>query len=164
MAVRQRAVREGFPDAIDLLIICIEAGLGLDAAVARVGTEIAAAHPLVSEHFTMLAAELRAGRAREEAWRGLSRRVGLAEVTSLVTLLVQTDRLGASAADALRAHAADLRARRLLRAEEKAQQLGVKMTFPLILMILPALMIVIATPAVIKGYRLLLPTMTGAIR
>lgn len=154
---RQQKIRQALPDALDLLVICVEAGLGLDAAIARVGQEIATAHPLVSEHFALVSAELRAGRRREEAWRTMAARIGLDEVSSLVTLLVQSDRLGSSAADALRAHARTLRARRLLRAEEKAQQLGVKMTFPLILLILPALMTVIATPALIRTYRQLLP-------
>ena len=155
---RQQLIRTAFPDALDLLVICVEAGLGLDAAIARVGQEIAAAHPLISEHFAQVSAELRAGRRREEAWRTMAARIGLDEVSSLVTLLVQSDRLGSSTADALRAHARALRACRLLRAEEKAQQLGVKMTFPLILLILPALMTVIATPALIRTYRQLLPT------
>ena len=148
IASRQQRIREGFPDVLDLLIICVEAGLGLDAAVARVGQEIAAAHPLLGEHLGLMAAELRAGKTREEAWRSMSSRIGITEVSSLVTLLVQTETLGASAADALRAHAADQRGRRMLKAEEKAQKLAVKMTFPLIL---PALIIVIATPPIIRA-------------
>ncbi len=152
---RQRQVREAFPDALDLMIICIEAGLGLDAALARVAQEIAGAHPLLGEHFARLVAELRAGKSRDEAWRSMSGRMGVAEVTSLVTLLMQTEALGSSVADALRAHAGELRTRRLLKAEEKAQQLAVKMTFPLILMILPALMIVVGTPAILHVYRTL---------
>ena len=150
---RQQAVRRALPDALDLLVICVESGLGLDGAIARVGQEIRTAHPLIGEHFAMLSAELRAGRQRDEAWRTMATRIGIDEVSSLVTLLVQSEKLGTSAADALRSHARTLRARRLLRAEEKAQQLGVKMTFPLILLILPALMVVIATPAMIRTYR-----------
>ena len=150
---RQLAVRRALPDALDLLVICVESGLGLDGAIARVGQEIQAAHPLIGEHFAMLSAELRAGRRRDEAWRTMATRIGIDEVSSLVTLLVQSERLGTSAGDALRSQARTLRARRLLRAEEKAQQLGVKMTFPLILLILPALMVVIATPAMIRTYR-----------
>lgn len=158
---RQRKIRKAFPDALDLLVICVEAGLGLDAAMARVGQEIAAAHPLLGEHFAILSAELQAGRRHDEAWRAMGNRIGLDEVSSLVTLLAQSERLGTGAADALRAHARTWRSRRLLQAEEKAQQLGVKMTFPLVLLIMPALMLVIATPAMIRTYRQLIPIFQG---
>jgi len=159
VSARQRLIREAFPDCLDLMIICVEAGLGLDGAINRVGQEMITTHPLLSSHLRLLSAELRAGKTREEAWRAMAKRIGLPEIASLVTLLVQTETLGASAADALRAHAAEQRLKRLLQAETKAQQLAVKMTFPLILMILPALMIVIGAPAVIRATH---TDMTGA--
>lgn len=156
-ASRQRQVREGFPDALDMLVVCVEAGLGLDAAIARVGEEIRRSHPLLSEHLRHLGLELRAGRTREDALRSMSDRIGVDEVSSLVGLLIQTDRLGTSMAQALRSYSEDMRARRMLTAEEKAQSLGVKMAFPLMLMILPALFIAIMSPAAIKVAEVLMP-------
>ncbi len=147
---RQTACRYGFPDALDLLLVCVEAGLGLDAAIGRVGQEIGNAHPLLGEHFRLMALELRAGKGREEALKHFAARIGIEEVRSLATLLVQSEKLGASISDTLRALSDDMRAKRMMKAEEKAQQLGVKLTIPLILFIMPALMLVIASPAVLS--------------
>lgn len=160
-AKRQLAAREGFPDALDLLLVCVEAGLGLDAAIARVGDEIGKAHPLLGQQFHLMALELRAGKTRADALRNFSERIGIDEISSFSSLLVQTEALGTSMADSLRAHADDMRARRLLRAEEKAQQLGVKMTFPLIMFILPTLIIFIMAPAIIQVKNNLLPVLGG---
>lgn len=159
---RQTLAREGFPDALDLLLVCVEAGLGLDAAVARVGEEIGEAHPLVGHHFKLMALELRAGKTREDALRNFADRIGIDEVMALASLLIQSEQLGSSIADTLRAAADDMRAKRMLAAEKKAQELGVKLSFPLILMILPALMLVVATPAIINIARTLLPTLAGS--
>lgn len=161
IAHRQLLCREGFPDALDLLLVCVQAGLGLDAAISRVGEEIGKAHPLLGDEFRLMALELRAGKGREDALRNFSDRLGLDEVTALTALLIQSEALGTSIGDALRAHADDMRARRMLRAEEKAQQLAVKLTVPLIMFILPALMIAIMTPAIINVVRILLPTLNS---
>lgn len=156
-STRQRLVREGFPDALDMLMVCVEAGLGLDAAIARVGDEISVSHPLLSDHLRHVGLELRAGKRREDALRSMADRIGIDEVSSLVGLLVQTDRLGTSMAQALKAYSDDMRAHRMLAAEEKAQTLGVKLAFPLMTMILPALFIAIMSPAVIKIIDVLMP-------
>lgn len=155
--LRQRAVQEGFPDALDLLLVCVEAGLGLDAAINRVGREIATAHPILSEQFELTALELRAGKSRADALRTLSDRVGIVELSAFVTLLNQSDALGTSIAEALRVHADEMRVNRMLRAEEKAHKLPVKLSVPLIFLVLPALIIVILAPAVIDIVNQLFP-------
>jgi tight adherence protein C len=152
---RQLAAREGLPDALDLMLICIEAGLGLDSAIARIGDEIRTAHPILADQFYLMSVELRAGKTREDSLRNFSDRIGIDEVASLASLLVQTDALGTSLADALRAYSEDMRMRRMLRAENKAQQLSVKMAIPLVIFILPATMIGIMSPALIKIMRVL---------
>jgi len=148
--LRQRQCRDGFPDALDLLLVCVEAGLGLDSAIARVGEEIGIAHPLLAEHFHLAALELRAGASREDALVNFAERIGIDEITTLVALLTETAALGASIGDALRVHAEDLRAYRMLRAEEKAQELGVKLSLPLVGLILPSLLTIIAAPALVR--------------
>jgi tight adherence protein C len=150
---RQQQCRDGFPDALDMLLISVEAGLGLDAAINRVGMEIGGAYPVLGEHFQLVGAELRAGQSREGALRSMADSIGIEEVGSLVTLLIQSDMLGTSIAQALRVHADDMRIKRMLRAEEKAHMLPVKMTVPLILGILPPLVIVILAPAIIRFMR-----------
>jgi tight adherence protein C len=158
---RQRLAREGFPDALDMLLICVEAGLGLDAAVDRVGLEINRAHPLLAAQFAMLSAELRAGRRREDALRNLSDRIGIDEVGTLVTLLMQSEKLGTSLAQTLRVHSDEMRAKRMLKAEEKAGMLPVLLSIPLVLCILPALLTVVLTPAIIRVVRQLIPALSG---
>jgi len=159
IAVRQREINEGFPDALDMMLVCVEAGLGLDAAINRVGMEIGKAHPVLGEQMALVGLELRAGKPRAEALRNLSDRTGLDEVRSLVTLLIQSDALGTSIAQALRVHAEDMRARRMLKAEEKAHKLPVKLSIPLILCILPALMVVVLSPAMLRIVDTLLPNL-----
>lgn len=157
IARRQLAIREAFPDALDMLMVCVEAGLGLDAAINRVGREIMAAHPILGEQLELTAIELRVGKSREEALRNFAERVGLEEIGSLVTLLVQSSNLGASIAQALRIHADELRSKRTLRAEEKAHKLPVKLSIPLVFLILPMLIIVIVGPSVIEMIHDLMP-------
>lgn len=156
---RQLSIREGFPDALDMLLVCVESGLGLDGALARVADEIGRAHPLLSEQFGFIGRELRVGRDREVALRSMAERIGIDEVTSLVTLLIQTDKLGTSIGDALRAHAYEMRSTRLLRAEEKAMKLPVKLSVPLIFFILPALLLVILAPASLSIGRDMFPAL-----
>lgn len=158
---RQRAIREGFPDALDMLLVCVEAGLGLDAALARVATEIGSAHPVLAEEFTILALELRAGKPRDAVLQDMGRRTGVDEVSSFVTVLIHSSRFGTSIADALRVFAADMRLRRMMRAEEKANQLPVKLSIVLVLCTLPAMFVVILGPGAIQMLRLLSPAMAG---
>ncbi len=159
---RQLSAREGFADALDLLLVCVEAGLGLNAALDRVGKEIGRAYPALGTAFEFVGMELRAGKSREMALRNLAERLGVDEVKSLVTILIQSEALGTSIAQALRVHAEDMRIRRMLRAEEKAHKLPVKLSFPLVGFILPCLVLVILTPAIIRIANVLLPTLRGA--
>jgi tight adherence protein C len=156
---RKRLVKEGFPDALDLLLICVEAGLGLDAAIARVGGELDKAHPILADQLRLVSIELRAGRSREEALRHLGDRTGVEDVRTLVTLLVQSDELGTSIGQALRVHAFELRAKRLLTAEEKAHKIPVKLAFPLMFGLIPVVFIVTLTPAIIKFVTFIAPVL-----
>ncbi len=152
----QQRYREGFPDALDLLVVCVEAGLSLDGAIQRVGQEIGHAHRAISENLAMMALELRAGGARADALHNLSERMGIDEVRSMVTLLLQSEELGTSVADALRAYADDMRTMRMLRAETKAQSLPVKLALPLGFFVFPTMLIVILLPVMIRIYRVIL--------
>ncbi|HYC56413.1 MAG TPA: type II secretion system F family protein [Candidatus Binatia bacterium] len=156
---RKQKIINAFPDALDLLVVCVEAGLGLDAAVGRVGKELLLAHPELSDEFSLLALELRAGLPRAQALNNLGRRVDIDEVKNLVALLIQTDRFGTSIGQALRVHSDAMRTDRALRAEEMAAKLPVKMLFPLMFFIFPVLFIVILGPAIIQGMRILLPAL-----
>ncbi len=156
---RKLEIYEGFPDALDMMLVCVEAGLGLDAAINRVGKEIGRAHPVLGEQMELVGLEMRAGKPRQEALRNLADRTGVDEVRSLVTLLIQSDSLGASIAQSLRVHAEDMRARRMLKAEEKAHKLPVKLSIPLILCVLPSLLIVILSPAALRIKDTLLPNL-----
>ncbi len=158
---RQLAVQEGFPDALDMLMVCVEAGLGLDAAFSRVGAQMAVPHPILAEHFGLVSLELRAGKNREAAMRNMSDRIGLPEVTSFVVLLIQSDQLGTSIAQTLRVQAEDMRARRMLRAEERAHMLPVKLSVVLVIFLLPSMIMVIMLPAIIRIVRVVIPAMTG---
>lgn len=160
-AGRQRDAQDGFPDALDLLLVCVEAGLGINAALDRVGTEIGRAHPVLSDALQFVGMELRAGKPRDAALRNMADRLGIDEVRSLVTMLIQSENLGTSIAQALRVHADDMRAMRMLRAEEKAMKLPVKLSFPLVMFILPCLILVIMTPAIIGIVRTVMPAMSG---
>jgi tight adherence protein C len=153
---RQRQYREGFPDALDLLVVCVEAGLSLDAAINRVGQEIGHAHAAIAENFALMSLELRAGGSRADALHNLAERMGIDEVRSMVTLLLQSEELGTSIADALRVYSDDMRTMRMLAAEAKAQALPVKLALPLGFFVFPTMMIVILLPVMIRIYRLLL--------
>lgn len=163
MAARRRVrITDGFPDALDLLVVCVEAGLGLDAAVDRTGVELGHVHPELADEFHMLTLELRAGLPRPQALVNLGERVDVDEIRSFVALLIQTDRFGTSIGQALRVHSDAMRTQRALVAEEKAAKLPVKMLFPLMFFIFPSLFIVILGPAIIQGVRVLIPTLSGA--
>lgn len=160
-AARKTRIVNGFPDALDLLVVCIEAGLGLDAAIFRTGAELALAHPDLCEELHLVSLELRAGLPRSQALTNLGWRADIPEVKSLVALLIQTDRFGTSVGQALRVHSDAMRTQRTQRAEEQAGKLPVKLLFPLMLFIFPSIFIVILGPAVIQGMRILLPTLGG---
>lgn len=153
-ARRRQDMLNGLPDALDLMLVCVEAGLGIDAAFQRVGTELALARQLAA-----VTLELRAGRSREEALRRMGERSGVPEIRSFVMLLAQSERLGASISQALRAYAAEMRERRRLRAEEKAHRLPVLLALPLVACLLPAMLGVLMLPAAIRVMRDLLPAL-----
>ncbi|MBK5297983.1 MAG: type II secretion system F family protein [Vicinamibacteria bacterium] len=147
---RQKQIENGLPDALDLLIVCVEAGAGLDAAIVKASEELALAYPYLAEELRMINIETRAGKPRLEAFRNFAQRTGVDDVRALVAMLVQTDRFGTSIAQALRTHAAVARTKRRQRAEERAAKLGVKLVFPLVFCLFPALYVVVLGPAVIK--------------
>lgn len=161
IANRKREIFESFPDAIDLMTICVEAGLGLDAALARVGDEIRLKSPILADELHLVTLELRAGSARDRALRNLALRTGVEEIDALVAMLVQADRFGTSVADSLRVHSEGLRSKRRFRAEEAAAKIPTKLLFPLIFCIFPSMLLVLMGPAFINIYRVLLPTMAG---
>jgi len=150
---RKEQIVRGFPDALDLLVVCVEAGMGIDAAINRVAEEIRLSSPVLSDEFRLLNLELRAGKARADALRNLGARTDVEEVRSFATLLIQTDRFGTSVAQALRVHSDAMRTQRYHKAEELAAKLPVKLMFPLILFIFPAIIVVIVGPAAIQIYQ-----------
>jgi tight adherence protein C len=154
---RQHRIRLGLADALDLLVVSVEAGLGLDQAIQRVGEELDFAHPDLSDELRLINLELRAGKARVEALRNLSDRTGVDDITSLVAMLVQTDKFGTSVAQSLRVHSETVRTKRRQRAEEAAAKTGVKMVFPLVFCIFPAIFVVTIGPAAIKFVQVLVP-------
>ena len=154
---RGHRIRLSLPDALDLLVVSVEAGLGLDQAIQRVGVELASAHPELSDELRLIGLELRAGKARSEALHNLGARTGVDDLISLVAMLVQTDKFGTSVAASLRVHSQTLRTKRRQRAEEAAAKTGVKMVFPLVFCIFPALWVVTLGPAVIKFIEVLIP-------
>ena len=154
---RQHRIRMGLPDALDLLVVSVEAGLGLDQAIQRVGEEIAFAHRELSDELRLVNLELRAGKGRTDALRALAERTGVDDLSSLVAMLVQTDRFGTSVAQSLRVHADTMRTKRRQRAEEAAAKTGVKMVFPLVFCIFPAIWVVTIGPAAIKFIQVLMP-------
>jgi tight adherence protein C len=157
MKRRQHRIRLALPDALDLLVVSVEAGLGLDQAMLRVGDELDFAHPELSNELRLVNLELRAGKARVEALRNLAERTGVDDVSSLVAMLIQTDRFGTSIAKSLRVHSDTVRTKRRQRAEEAAAKTGVKMVFPLVFCIFPAIFVVTIGPAAIKFVTVLFP-------
>ena len=164
MQERQRRIRIGLPDALDLTVICVEAGLALDQALMRVGQDLSHAHPELSGEFHLFNLETRAGKPRVEALRNLAERTGVDDLRSLVATLIQTDRFGTSVAQALRVHSDSLRTERRQRAEEQAAKTTVKMIIPLVLFVMPSLIFVTIGPAVIQLLHIFLPVAAGAKR
>lgn len=161
VANRKESLQNALPDALDLMIVCVEAGLGLDAAMNRAAGEIGMRSEALSEELNLLALELRMGVKREQALRNLALRTGVDDISSFVAMLVQADRFGTNVAEALRIQAETMRTHRRLRAEERAAKIPLKLLFPLIFFIFPSLMVVLLGPAMISIYRVLLPTMGG---
>lgn len=158
---RQREIFEAFPDALDLLTVCIEAGLGTEAGMMRVAEDLQFNSPALADELRIVNLELRAGLDRERALRNLAMRTGVEEVEAFVTMISQAERFGTSIADSLRVHSDMLRTRRRQRAEEAAAKIALKLLFPLIFCIFPALMVALMGPAVIQVVRVLLPAMGG---
>jgi tight adherence protein C len=156
---RQRLLRRALPDGLDLLVICVEAGLGLDQALMRVAQELNVAHPELSDELQLVNLEMRVGKTRLDAMRELARRTGLDDIKALVSMLIQTERFGTSVAQSLRVHSDDLRMKRRQRAEEMAAKTTVKMVPALVFFIFPALMVVILGPAIIAIMRQLMPNL-----
>ena len=158
---RQRRIRLGLPDALDLTVICVEAGLSLDQAMMRVGQDLSHAHPELSGEFHLFDLETRAGKPRVEALRNLAERTGVDDIRALVATLIQTDRFGTSVAQALRVHSDSLRTERRQRAEEQAAKTTVKMIIPLVLFVMPSLIFVTVGPAVIQLLHIFAPAVGG---
>lgn len=161
LKVRQREIFETFPDALDLMTVCVEAGLAMDAAMARVAQEIGLKSEILAEELQLVTLELRAGSAKDKALRNLALRTGVEDVDSLVTLLIQAERFGTSIAASLRVQSDQLRTKRRQRAEETAAKIALKLLFPLIFFIFPSLMVVLMGPAILRIYRVLLPALHG---
>ena len=158
---RQREIINGFPDALDLMLVCVEAGLGLEAAFSRVGMEMTRSHPLLAEQLGAVVLELRAGRSQEDALRRMADRAGADEIRAFATLLIQSHKLGSSIAQTLRTYASEMRERRRMRAEEKAHRLPVLLSIPLVACMLPVMIGVLMLPAVIRTIRVVLPAMAN---
>jgi tight adherence protein C len=150
---RKKLIGNGLPDALDLLIVCVEAGMGLDQAISKAAEELVVSHPSLADELGIITTEIRAGKSRIEAFKNLSARTQVEDVRQLVSMLVQTDRFGTSVSQALRTMAEVSRTKRRQRAEEKAQKLGVKLIFPLVFCLFPAMFVVTIGPAVIKFVR-----------
>jgi tight adherence protein C len=158
---RKREIFEHFPDTADLLLVCVEAGLGLEAALVRVADEMRIHSTAMMEEIHLLNLETRAGNSREKALRNLSLRTGVDEVNSFATMLAQTDKFGTSLGQSLRVFADDLRQKRQSQAEETAAKIPTKMLFPLVLCIFPAISMVVLGPAGIRTYHMILPMLSG---
>ncbi|MFL6752866.1 MAG: type II secretion system F family protein [Sphingomicrobium sp.] len=158
---RQRDLINGFPDALDLMLVCVEAGLGLEAAFSRVGMEMTTSHPRLAEQFGSVVLELRAGRSHEDALRRMADRAGADEIRAFATLLIQSTKLGSSIAQTLRVYASEMRERRRMRAEEKAHRLPVLISIPLVACMLPCMIGVLMLPAMIRVIRAVLPALGG---
>jgi tight adherence protein C len=154
---RQHKIQLALADALDLMVVSVEAGLGLDQAILRVGDELSFAHPDLSDELRLVNIEMRAGKGRTDALRNLADRTGLEDIASLTAMLIQTDKFGTSVAQSLRVHCETLRTKRRQRAEEAAAKTGVKMVFPLVFCIFPAIWVVTIGPAAIKFVEVLIP-------
>lgn len=156
---RREEITNGFPDCLDLMLVCVEAGLGLEAAMDRVGREMVTSHPLVAKMLSEATLHLRAGANREDAMRRMGEQSGVDEIRSFATLLIQSDKLGTSVADTLRVYADEMREKRRLRAEEKAYRLPVLISIPLVVCMLPVMIGVLMMPGVVRIVRELLPAL-----
>jgi tight adherence protein C len=161
IAKRQEGMRKALPEALDLMVVCTEAGLGLDISFKRVGDEMKPINKDLSDEFHLTNLEIRAGKPRIDSFRNMAWRTGLSEISNLMTMLIQTSRFGTSVADALRVHAESMRIKRQQEAEEIAAKMAVKIVFPLIIFILPALFIVLVGPAGISIMKTLFPALSG---
>lgn len=158
---RQKAIQRALANALDLMVVCVESGLGLDQSILQVAKELDQAHPEISEEFGLVNLELKAGKRRQETLRNLAERTGVEDLKKLVAVLIQADRFGTGIAQSLRAHADFMRVQARQVAEEKAAKLGVKLVFPIFFCILPSLFIVTVGPIAVKIVRELIPMMTG---
>jgi tight adherence protein C len=158
---RAKEVQRGLANALDLLVVCVESGLGLDQAILQVAKELEHAHPEICEEFMLVNLELKAGKRRAEALRNLAERTSVEDLKKLVAVLIQADRFGTGVAQSLRAHADYMRVQARQIAEEKAAKLGVKLVFPIFFCILPTLFIVTVGPITMKIVRELIPMMKG---
>jgi tight adherence protein C len=147
---RRNRIRKSLPDALDLMVICVDAGLGIDQALLRIGSELSISHPDINEEFTQVSLQQRAGRPRLEAWKDLADRTKIEEFTSFVSMLAQTDRFGTPIIRALSRFAEDIRLKRRQHAEEAAAKTKIKIIFPLVLCIFPCIFIVLLAPAMIS--------------
>ena len=159
IAKRQDTLRLSLPDALDMMVVSVEAGLGLDQAIQHVGRELQMTHKELSEELSLVNLEMRAGKRRSEALRNLAERTGEPELQKLVAVLVQTDRFGTSIGDSLRSHSDFLRVKRRQEAEERAGKVGVKLVFPIFFFILPAMLVVAAGPGLLQVFKYLFPLM-----
>jgi tight adherence protein C len=159
IAKRQETIRLALPDALDMLVVSVEAGLGLDQALQHVGRELQMTHKELSDELGLVNLEMRAGKRRSEALRNLADRTGESELQKLVAILVQTDRFGTSMGDSLRSHSEFLRVKRRQEAEERAGKVGVKLVFPIFFFILPAMLVVAAGPGLLQVFKYLFPMM-----
>jgi tight adherence protein C len=159
VAKRQEILRLSLPDALDLMVVSIEAGLGLDQAIQHVARELGPSHPQLAEEMSLVTLEMRAGKRRSEALRNFAERTGEAEFRKLVAILIQNDRFGTSMGESLRTHSDFMRTRRRQEAEERAGKVGVKLVFPIFFCILPSMLIVAAGPGLLQVFKYLFPMM-----
>jgi tight adherence protein C len=162
VSARHERIRMSLPDALDLMVVSVEAGLGLDQAIQYVAKELVQTHPDISEELQLVNLEIRAGKRRVEALRNFAERTGEAELRKLVAILIQTERFGTSIADSLRTHSDFMRVRRRQEAEERANKVGVKLVFPIFFFILPAMLVVSAGPGLLQVFKFLFPLMRNA--
>jgi tight adherence protein C len=159
VAKRQEIVRLSLPDALDLLVVSVEAGLGLDQAIQHVARELEVSHPELSEEMSLVTLEMRAGKRRSEALRNLGERTGEPEIKKLIAILIQNDRFGTSMGESLRSHSDFMRTQRRQEAEERAAKVGVKLVFPIFFFILPSMLVVAAGPGILQIFKYLFPMM-----
>ena len=159
IGARHNRLRRGLPDTLDLMVVCVEAGLGLDQAMQHVSRELMEAFPDVSQEIEIVHLEIRGGKRRAEALRSLAERTDEDELRKLVAVLIQADRFGTSIADSLRTHSEFMRLRRRQDAEERAAKIGVKLVFPIFFLILPAMLVVVAGPGMLQVFKYLFPMM-----